>query len=255
MSTKTQVEYNQEWRKKNPEKVKKQNSASYLNIRASPQRYLCRKYSCMKTRVDTQRTYMGLPIMSRQDFYKWSNKDSTYLDLHKRWKDAGFPRRLSPSVDRIDLTRGYVLGNVRWMTQAENCGKAFVEVDGINRKSPGASFFRGLSLVGNKYQAAIFNKDKKVHIGQFATEEEAAEAYDQMAFVIYGKRINFPEKEPPSPPPAHLIRVMNTPRVPRAFFKSGSKDVSMFKPSANVEPLEDWSEDTAFSQDKGYDPF
>jgi hypothetical protein len=86
---------------------------------------LVRTYRNMYTRVSgilktKQHLYMGLEILSREDFYKWSLENKDYMALHKDWVDSGYDRKLSPSIDRINVSKGYVLENIRWVTHAEN---------------------------------------------------------------------------------------------------------------------------------------
>lgn len=64
--------------------------------------------------------YHGKEIMSREEFYAWSLSDPDFIRLYAEWVESGFDRRLSPSVDRIDASLGYVEGNVRWLTHSEN---------------------------------------------------------------------------------------------------------------------------------------
>ena len=64
--------------------------------------------------------YEGLEIMSKDDFYKFSLNDDQYNKLHDAWVLSGFDRKLSPSIDRIDGSKGYTIDNVRWITHSEN---------------------------------------------------------------------------------------------------------------------------------------
>ncbi|MEN6337259.1 MAG: AP2 domain-containing protein [Phycisphaerales bacterium] len=49
-----------------------------------------------------------------------------------------------------------------------------------------------------KWRATIHIKGKSIWIGHFATEEEAARAYDRRAVELFGEfaRLNFPEEWP-----------------------------------------------------------
>lgn len=64
--------------------------------------------------------YEGLPLLSKEDFYSWSKQDSTFLSLFGQWVSSDYNRKLSPSIDRINTSKGYVLGNMRWITHSEN---------------------------------------------------------------------------------------------------------------------------------------
>ena len=89
--------------------------------------FLSRSYSHMSERVrgvgvvpHKQKYWYGKPIMPREVFYEWSKNHPDFLRLFKRWTTAGHPKRLAPSVNRIDSSKGYTLDNVEWITQSQN---------------------------------------------------------------------------------------------------------------------------------------
>ncbi len=65
-----------------------------------------------------------------------------------------------------------------------------------NRRPKGDKKFKGVRLhaQNNNYTAGIRINGKNIHLGVFATEEEAARAYDRAAFNAYGEfaYLNFP---------------------------------------------------------------
>jgi hypothetical protein len=88
--------------------------------------FLMRAYRNMKSRIagiqsKKAHLYAGKSLMSREDFYAWSQGNEDFLRLFTAWVVSGYERRISPSVDRIDATRGYEIGNIRWVTFSENC--------------------------------------------------------------------------------------------------------------------------------------
>lgn len=90
---------------------------------------LMRAYRNMESRVKgivqkSQHLYFDLPLLSRQDFYEWSLADDDFTNIYEAWVEAGYDRKLSPSIDRIDTGDGYTVGNIRWVTHSENsrCG-------------------------------------------------------------------------------------------------------------------------------------
>lgn len=68
--------------------------------------------------------YKGLPILEKEDFYRWSlDPNSVYWKLHKAWKESEYSQKLSPSIDRLDVLKGYTLENIQWTTHGLNSGK------------------------------------------------------------------------------------------------------------------------------------
>ena len=74
--------------------------------------------------------YKGLDICSRDVFYDWSLGSPSFEHLYNNWVDSDFKRILSPSIDRIDTDKGYVLGNIQWITLSENSQKGAVSRHG-----------------------------------------------------------------------------------------------------------------------------
>jgi hypothetical protein len=84
-----------------------------------------RLYRNMKSRisgVQKQKFYLyqGKSIINKQDFYNWAEIQPDFHCLFEAWQAAGWPRKMSPSVDRIDSGLGYEIGNMRWVTHSEN---------------------------------------------------------------------------------------------------------------------------------------
>ena len=87
--------------------------------------YLVRTYRNMLSRVSgvqkaKAHLYQGKEILSKEEFYKWSLADTMYNELYHLWVVSGYNRKLSPSIDRVDTTKGYTRGNIRWLTHSEN---------------------------------------------------------------------------------------------------------------------------------------
>jgi len=91
----------------------------------TPKGFLMRAYRNMQSRVrgiqrQKAHLYQGLPILSREEFYKWAWEDYNFWRLYKIWVQAKYDRKLTPSVNRVDSYRGYVLGNIEWLTFSVN---------------------------------------------------------------------------------------------------------------------------------------
>lgn len=87
--------------------------------------FLMRKYRNMQSRVcgvqkKKAHLYQNLCLLPRKEFYKWANESEIFFQLFEEWKNAQYDRKLCPSVDRIDSTKGYELSNMRWITHSEN---------------------------------------------------------------------------------------------------------------------------------------
>ena len=100
------------------------------------------KYSNMQQRCkgDHQKRYEGLDLLPRYEFMEWGLNDPTFNMLFEAWHEAGCPYRLTPSIDRIDTTGGYTLGNIRFLTHSDNArrgamrrwhGAESVSLDGV----------------------------------------------------------------------------------------------------------------------------
>jgi hypothetical protein len=122
----------------------------YIHSRkATINRFLSCVYSSMNQRVKGKNTsrpdlYMGLPILPRDIFYTWSKNHPDFLALYKRWFSNNFDRKLTPTVNRMNSSKGYVLGNIEWVTNSQNCGlsssvrsmkqkKAIYDLLGVNK--------------------------------------------------------------------------------------------------------------------------
>lgn len=89
---------------------------------------LMRSYRNMLSRVTgvqgkKQHLYGGKEILSREEFYAFSQQDLMFHLLFDAWVESGYDRKLTPSVDRLDTAKGYVLGNIQWLTHSENSRK------------------------------------------------------------------------------------------------------------------------------------
>lgn len=87
--------------------------------------FLMRVYRNMKSRiVGVQKLkhhlYSGKYLLEKEEFYQWAKSNSKFFILFAEWQSSGFDRKLTPSVDRIDSSKGYFLGNMEWVTHSEN---------------------------------------------------------------------------------------------------------------------------------------
>jgi len=95
--------------------------------------YLSRSYSGMKRRIEGRgggnregetKYWKGKPILPRDVFMTWAKNHPDFLSLYKRYVMSDFDIKLAPSVNRMDSNKGYVLGNIEWLTQSQNSALA-----------------------------------------------------------------------------------------------------------------------------------
>jgi len=69
---------------------------------------------------------LGKDICTHDEFMDWCKKFdnlNVFIAIYFDWAANGFQRWDSPSIDRIDPTKGYTLDNIQWLAYSENCIK------------------------------------------------------------------------------------------------------------------------------------
>ena len=64
------------------------------------------------------------PAYTRRELYEWALGQGL-LDLVEMWKLSGYQKDLTPSVDRLDDSKGYTFDNIRLVTWRENNEKMY----------------------------------------------------------------------------------------------------------------------------------
>jgi len=87
--------------------------------------FLMRKYRNMQSRIvgiqwKKAHLYFGKELLTRDEFYVWAKNCKEFYDLWYAWCESNRDRKLCPTVDRIDSTKGYTVDNMRWKTHSEN---------------------------------------------------------------------------------------------------------------------------------------
>lgn len=102
--------------------------ADHRAYEKTPHGFLMRLYRNMQSRVTgvqkkKAHLYFGLPLLPREDFYLWAKCSKSFWLLWRDWKQSGHDRRLTPTVNRKDSSRGYELDNVEWITHSANSAR------------------------------------------------------------------------------------------------------------------------------------
>lgn len=98
---------------------------------------LMRIYRNMKSRIDgvqhmKAHLYAGKELLSKEEFYDWATNSEAYDKLYVQWVENNYDRKLAPSVDRIDSTKGYTLDNMEWVTHSENSKRGALSRHGLS---------------------------------------------------------------------------------------------------------------------------
>lgn len=93
--------------------------------------FLVRAYRNMQSRVTgVQKTkyhlYKGLDLLSREDFYEFAKSSPEFDRLFSEWTESDYCNKLTPSVDRVDSSKGYSIDNMEWVTHSENSRRGSV---------------------------------------------------------------------------------------------------------------------------------
>ncbi len=99
--------------------------AAYKKYEKTPNGFLMRMYRNMKSRVNgiqiqKYHLYKGKELLEKEDFYTWAKSNETFWKLYEEYKNSGYDRKLAPSVDRVDSSKGYVIENMEFVTHSEN---------------------------------------------------------------------------------------------------------------------------------------
>lgn len=105
-------------------------SATGYFIRHSRTRtgFIMRKYNNMRSRIllehEKRHLYPADGLLSKDEFTAWLGIHYMTFDrLFRAWEESGYERRLSPSVDRIDSSKGYTTDNMELVTNSVNCSR------------------------------------------------------------------------------------------------------------------------------------
>lgn len=66
-------------------------------------------------------------IIERQDFFNFALSNQQYKQLYDNWILNNKEYRLTPSIDRIDATKPYILNNIQFLSVSDNAKKRNLE--------------------------------------------------------------------------------------------------------------------------------
>jgi len=130
---------------------------------------------------------------SRKEYYAvrtdYSNGGKKNIKMHRVILGLTGPKQQGDHINGITLDNRR--GNLRAVTNQQNSWN--------QKPTKGSSKFKGVSWKkeAKKWVVQLMVSGKKIHIGYFNCEIEAAHVYDQAAIKYYGefKNLNFPQKE------------------------------------------------------------
>lgn len=94
--------------------------------------FLMRLYRNMQSRITgvqkaKHHLYVNKELLPREEFYNWAVNSDNFFILFSEWERSGYERRLTPSVDRINPSKGYAIDNMEWVTHSENSRRGAVK--------------------------------------------------------------------------------------------------------------------------------
>lgn len=92
--------------------------------KTNPHYYMRCIYNGMSYRCRSLKNYKDRKLLSKDDWAVWTSHNmKKFMTLYKNWQENGYKLSDSPSIDRIDNSRGYEFDNLQWLTFSQNSRK------------------------------------------------------------------------------------------------------------------------------------
>jgi hypothetical protein len=119
------------YNKKQREKRKENNNKTTLKYEKTKRGFLMRLYRNMLSRITGVQKkkhylYQNKSLLEKVDFYNWAINSIDFHILFQNWENNNYNRKLTPSVDRVNSSKGYSLDNIEWVTHSENSRRASI---------------------------------------------------------------------------------------------------------------------------------
>lgn len=101
------------------------NNADIKKYEKTHKGFLMRLYRNMKSRITGVQhlkfhLYEGKELFDKDTFYQWALQQPEFYKLFDAYVASKYNRKLAPSIDRVDSSKGYTFDNVEWVTMQEN---------------------------------------------------------------------------------------------------------------------------------------
>lgn len=131
-------------------------------------------FNKMKYRIRKEVKYKNLKLeFSKEEFFEYIKSSKQFKKYYKLWIRMGYSQAYIPSVDRLDVNKGYAFNNIQIVNQRENSSRTK-----NNKSKTKLCKYVGVSWDSERscYRARIYIKNKSKLIGRFRTQREAAAA-------------------------------------------------------------------------------
>jgi len=101
------------------------NNADTKKYEKTENGFIMRMYRNMKSRISgvqkqKYHLYANKYLMPKEEFYAWAKNNDDFKLLFNNYKESNYSRKLAPSVDRLDSSKGYEIDNMQFVTHSEN---------------------------------------------------------------------------------------------------------------------------------------